>query len=237
MMKNDIQTMAEGIIKEHPESRILHFTLDEKKYWIKRKIGNGRNQWVKYSVEKEFYYALARMRIASEFHPELIPHIVLLTADYMVTEDGGPTLKNILDSDIPEEKKLSILKKAGAGLASLHKDGIIHGRPALRDIAYKDGKFTFLDWESRIYSKDREEQKAIDFLLLLHGIGRENYREERGRMEALTEGYRENGGGKTIQNARTFLARHSIIGKLTHLLAPFKMKDIESIRKLYDYLT
>lgn len=237
MMKNEIQTRAEEIIREHPESRILNFTFDRKKYWIKRKMGNGRNQWIKYSVEKEFYYELARMRIAGEFHPELIPNLVLLTSDYMVTKDGGPTLKNMLDSDIPEEEKLSILKKAGAALASLHADGIIHGRPALRDIAYKDGKFTFLDWESRLYSKDREEQKAIDFLLLLHGIGRENYREEKGRIQALIDGYRENDGEKTIRNARDFLARHSIIGKLTHLLAPFKMKDIESVRKLYDYLT
>lgn len=112
MMKNEIQTRAEEIIREHPESRILNFTFDRKKYWIKRKMGNGRNQWIKYSVEKEFYYELARMRIAGEFHPELIPNLVLLTSDYMVTEDGGPTLKNMLDSDIPEEEKLSILKKS-----------------------------------------------------------------------------------------------------------------------------
>lgn len=88
-----IQTMAEQLIRENPKRRILDFTLEGQKYWIKRKLGNGRNQLVKYSVEKEFYYEIARMTIAGRFHPELVPHMVCLTPDYMVTLDGGPTLK------------------------------------------------------------------------------------------------------------------------------------------------
>ena len=235
-MKNRIQNMAEQIIREHPKSRVLNFTLGGKKYWIKRKMGNGRKQWAKYSIEKEFYYELARMRIAGEFHPELIPRLALLTSDYMVTEDGGPTLKNMLDSSIPEEEKLEILKKAGAALASLHQDGIIHGRPALRDITYRDGKFTFLDWENRLYTKDRDEQKAIDFLIFLHSVCREDYASEKKRVAALIEGYKENGGEETVIAARDFLNRHSLIGKITRLLAPFRMVDVESLRKLYDYL-
>ena len=46
-----IQTMAEQLIRENPKRRILDFTLEGQKYWIKRKLGNGRNQLVKYSVE------------------------------------------------------------------------------------------------------------------------------------------------------------------------------------------
>lgn len=218
-----IRSMSEQMIRENPKSRIIDFTLEGQKYWIKRKLGNGRNQLVKYSVEKEFYYEIARMTIAGESHPELVPNIQVLTPDYMVTLDGGPTLKNILG-------------ETGAALAALHHDGVIHGRPALRDITYKDGKLTFLDWENRLYSRNREEQKAIDFLLLLQGICRENYREEKGRVLAVAEGYRENGGAATVEEARRFLKHHSLVGKMVHLLSPFQMKDIESVRKLYDYL-
>ena len=139
-----IQTMAEQLIRENPKRRILDFTLEGQKYWIKRKLGNGRNQLVKYSVEKEFYYEIARMTIAGRFHPELVPHMVCLTPDYMVTLDGGPTLKNVLGSKREEAEKEGILEDTGAALASLHHDGIIHGRPALRDITYRDGKLTFL---------------------------------------------------------------------------------------------
>ena len=120
-----IQTMAEQLIRENPKRRILDFTLEGQKYWIKRKLGNGRNQLVKYSVEKEFYYEIARMTIAGRFHPELVPHMVCLTPDYMVTLDGGPTLKNVLGSKREEEEKEGILEDTGAALASLHHDGII----------------------------------------------------------------------------------------------------------------
>ena len=191
-----IRSMSEQMIRENPKSRIIDFTLEGQKYWIKRKLGNGRNQLVKYSVEKEFYYEIARMTIAGESHPELVPNIQVLTPDYMVTLDGGPTLKNILGSKRREEEKKDILGETGAALAALHHDGVIHGRPALRDITYKDGKLTFLDWENRLYSRNREEQKAIDFLLLLQGICRENYREEKGRVLAAADGRRARPSGR-----------------------------------------
>lgn len=49
-------------------------------------------------------------------------------------------------------------------------------------------------------------------------------------------GYEENGGAPSVENARQFLKHHSLIGSLVHLLSPFQMKDIESVRKIYDYL-
>lgn len=158
-----LRRMADRLISERPSDRVLNFTLDDQKYWIKRKLGNGRNQLVKYSVEKEFYYEIARMTIAGRNNPDLVPEIEVLTPDYMVTKDGGPTVKNWLDSDKSEAEKELILEEAGAALAALHKNGIVHGRPALRDITWNDGVIHFLDWENRMYSQDPATQKALDF--------------------------------------------------------------------------
>lgn len=149
-----LRRMADRVISERPSDRVLNFTLVDQKYWIKRKLGNGRNQLVKYSVEKEFYYEIARMTIAGRNNPDLVPEIEVLTPDYMVTKDGGPTVKNWLDSDKSEAEKELILEEAGAALAALHKNGIVHGRPALRDITWNDGVIHFLDWENRMYSQD-----------------------------------------------------------------------------------
>ena len=231
-----LRRMADRVISERPSDRVLNFTLDGEKYWIKRKLGNGRNQLVKYSVEKEFYYEIARMTIAGRNNPDLVPEIEVLTPDYMVTKDGGPTVKNWLDSDKSEAEKELILEEAGAALAALHKNGIVHGRPALRDITWNDGVIHFLDWENRMYSQDPATQKALDFILLLQGIYRENYPEARERADALERGYVKNGGEETREEARRFLMKHSIVGSLTRQLAPFKMKDIESVRKIYDHL-
>lgn len=231
-----LRRMADRLTSERPSDRVLNFTLDDQKYWIKRKLGNGRNQLVKYSVEKEFYYEIARMTIAGRNNPDLVPEIEVLTPNYMVTKDGGPTVKNWLDSDKSEAEKELILEEAGAALAALHKNGIVHGRPALRDITWNDGVIHFLDWENRMYSQDPATQKALDFLLLLQGIYRENYPEARERADALARGYVKNGGEETREEARRFLMKHSIVGSLTRQLAPFKMKDIESVRKIYDHL-
>ena len=80
-----LRRMADRLISERPSDRVLNFTLVDQKYWIKRKLGNGRNQLVKYSVEKEFYYEIARMTIAGRNNPDLVPEIEVLTPDYMVT--------------------------------------------------------------------------------------------------------------------------------------------------------
>ena len=175
---------------------------------------------------------LASKGIPQEAIDKLQP-IILLSGS---NEEKLATLKNVLGSKREEEEKEGILEDTGAALASLHHDGIIHGRHALRDITYLDGKLTFLDWENRMYARDRETLKALDFLLLLQGICRENYSEEKSRVAAVIRGYEENGGAPSVENARHFLKHHSIIGSLVHLLSPFQMKDIESVRKIYDYL-
>ena len=97
-------------------------------------------------------------------------------------------------------------------------------------------KLAFLDWENRMYSKDLEEQKAIDFLLLLHGLCREDYKEEAARVHAICEGYRHHQGEAVYERAKQFLKKHSTVGMITEKLAPFKMVDVESVRKLYGYL-
>ena len=236
VLETKIKAAAEAYMRERPAERVFSLEVDGEKYWVKRKLGNGRKQLVKYSVEKEFFYEIARMTIAARNCPELVPDMVVLTPDYMVTRDGGLTVKAWLDADISEEEKEILLEKAGASLACLHEKDIVHGRPALRDITWDGERMAFLDWENRMYAKSREEQKAIDFILMLQGIGRENYKEEKGRMAAVLRGYTECGGAAVVQGAKDFLKRHAFIGTVTEKLAPFKMKDVESVRKIYEFL-
>lgn len=35
-----LRRMADRLISERPSDRVLNFTLDDQKYWIKRKLGN-----------------------------------------------------------------------------------------------------------------------------------------------------------------------------------------------------
>lgn len=227
---------ADKAIAEHPEKRVLSFAYEGKLYWVKRKLSNGRNQLVKYSVEKEFYYEIARMAIARDVCPSAVPVLALLTPFYMVTEDGGTDLGELLRSDLPEEEKEILISRAAKTLATLHKGDVVHGRPALRDITISPEKVSFLDWENRLYSKKLSEQKAIDFLLFLHTICRENFETEASRIQVAISAYRSAAGDETFENAKRYLQKHPLVGKLTHMVSPFRWKDVESVRKLYDYL-
>ncbi len=58
-------------------------------------------------------------------------------------EDAGPTLNIWLnDETLSWAEKSHILHSAIDILINLHQQGIIHGRPAIRDIAWKDGKIS-----------------------------------------------------------------------------------------------
>ena len=69
-------------------------------------------------------------------------------------------------------EKSHILHSAIDILINLHQQGIIHGRPAIRDIAWKDGKISFMDFES--HSKSHNEHWLItrDMLAFLDSLCR-----------------------------------------------------------------
>lgn len=161
VLETKIKAAAEAHMRERPAERVFSLEVDSGKFWVKRKLGNGRKQLVKYSVEKEFFYEIARMTIAARNCPELVPEMTVLTPDYMVTRDGGPTIKVWLDKEMPEEDKESLLEQAGAALARLHEKDIVHGRPALRDITWDGERMAFLDWEIGCMRKVGRSKKPL----------------------------------------------------------------------------
>lgn len=89
-------------------------------------------------------------------------------------------------------------------------------------------KITFLDWESRRYCSRKETQKIQDFLLLLHGICRINYAEERDWLDAIEKGYTDTDKNGIKEKAVRFLRSHPFIGMLTKKLHRFHMTDVEA---------
>ena len=230
-----IKQAAEKEIACHPDQKNIRFKIDDTIFWIKRKYSNKRNRLIKQPPETEFLFEVARIAIAAKACPELVPQIEVLTSEYMVTRDGGPTIEDWMeDPDLPFEEKKKLLYRIGASLAALHNAGVIHGRPAPRDILCSTGgKITFLDWESRHYCSRKETQKIQDFLLLLHGICRINYAEERDWLDAIEKGYTDTDKNGIKEKAVRFLRAHPFIGMLTKKLHRFHMTDVEAAEKLY----
>ena len=102
-----------------------------------------------------------------------VPKLCGFGDDYLVLEDAGPTLNIWLnDETLSWAEKSHILHSAIEILINLHQQGIIHGRPAIRDIAWKDGKISFMDFES--HSKSHNEHWLItrDMLAFLDSLCR-----------------------------------------------------------------
>lgn len=235
-MLNDmaVKAAADKAIEAHPEDRNISFSLNGKKYWIKRLMSNHRNQFAKYSPENQFLAEVARSTIA-QFSSGISPKIVVLTPEYMVTESGGENLNWWMKSDATDEEKKHILYMAGAELGKLHNLGMTHGRPALRDFLYHDGKITLLDWENKKASKNLLKRKAIDYLLFIHSMLRESYAKEE-FVKAQEEGYKSTAGTEAIKEARHLLKKYGPVGKLANALNRFHMKDIEAFARLYNYV-
>jgi tRNA A-37 threonylcarbamoyl transferase component Bud32 len=74
--------------------------------------------------------------------------VALEGADWMVMPDAGPTLPQIVaDPLLPEADKLRAFAQAGRALGLLHWAGMVHGRPAVRDICWDGREARFIDLE------------------------------------------------------------------------------------------
>lgn len=116
-----IKQAAEKEIACHPDQKNIRFKIDDTIFWIKRKYSNKRNRLVKQPPETEFLFEVARIAIAAKACPGLVPQIEVLTSEYMVTRDGGPTIEDWMeDPNFTFEEKKNLLYRIGASLAALH---------------------------------------------------------------------------------------------------------------------
>lgn len=226
---------VKAAIAEHKKDRNIAFTWEGQTYWIKRRLSNGRNQFAKSSVNVQFYTEIARSSIAHTL-TGLSPEIVYLDADCMVTRAAGENINHWMRRrNVSEEEKLEILIRTGQALGELHQAGMTHGRPALRDFLYEDGRVTLLDWENMPRWDNKKKRMTMDYLLLLLSLFREPY-SEIDYIKALEKGYTGANGGETRKWARAFLKKHALIGHLAKALDVLHMKDVEAFSRLYRYL-
>lgn len=229
-----LRDIAAEEMRTYPQERVISFYHEGKKYWIKKKQGNGRNRWVKASESHQFYYEAAHMMMAARLVP-YVPDMVFLTDACMVLRDAGYTAAEWLRGGAGDGEKRHILYEAGAALARLHKAGLFHGRPALRDMTWNGKNLVFLDWENRPFFKDLQSRQCMDVILFFQGMYRESWMQERWTESALA-GYAAAGGDEMLQKVCAFLQRYAWIGWLCAALHPFHFKDVEALSTVYQWL-
>ena len=195
--------------------RIARAHRDGRDYWIKRQEHlRGLMRLQKGNPAKALAKEATALRaLGGRGLP--VPELVAEGPGFVVVADAGPSLNLLLrDDDIPADEKRRAMAAAGAALAQLHRAGIVHGRPCIRDFCWKDGAITLIDWERykpRANTRFRMRVDAVVFVFNLYALLRADTPE----LEAAITAYRAGAPAGLWDEAARLCRRLGWIDRLT----------------------
>lgn len=169
----EFQQHVQNLVKQNQGKRVFDFVYNGTKYWVKQPE-NVKGIWrlLKPDGLKSFQHELRVLQLLIQQEAPVSP-LVLAGDNFFVLEDAGRTANQWIEDDsVSAVQKQQVLNDCAEALALLHQKNIIHGRPALRDIAWQDGRVRFLDFESIVRSDNLKYAKIRDVLVFLHGMFR-----------------------------------------------------------------
>ena len=128
---------------------------------LRRRLLKGEPRQL-FEAERQAYKSVAESLLP-------FPSIIEEGADHFVIADAGPTVKSILQTEGPTSERFrEAVCHAGEALARLHSAGVSHGRPALRDICWQDGRLEMIDLERVSFDRGKRAM-ALDLAILVQG--------------------------------------------------------------------
>lgn len=157
------------LAQQMPHARIAKLKHNGRRYWIKRaEVTPLRFRLQKGNGAVAFRREVARLKaFAAKGVP--VPPILAETPDMIVLGHAGKPLTRLARRGTDDEIR-HVLSLAAEALAQLHKAGLSHGRPRLRDICWNKAEIRFLDLEAGARLQASRVRQARDLLVLLHSI-------------------------------------------------------------------
>ncbi|WP_419468227.1 phosphotransferase [Avibacterium paragallinarum] len=230
----EFQKRVQALLKQHKGERIVSFDYDNQRYWLKQpeKL-KGVWRLLKPQPQKAFQNELKTLQFLAEKNAP-VPQLMAFGEDFLVLKDAGKTISYWVDKpDLSSDEKLAILADGAKALTDLHKKGLFHGRPALRDMAWNEGKVQFIDFESRSNHAKLNWQKVRDSLIFIHSLGRSDCISDE-QMRLTVEKYQQYCEPEIWQQTQSFIAKNRW---LYYLLLPFKpiaRMDLIAIYRLFE---
>lgn len=181
------QTLA----KNHPDSRTICGSIEGRKIWIKRPVPPKARIWhslqkflasilgkqilratVSRGGSRSLYLEAERLRAfkGTGFH---VPEVISIHDDMLILSDAGEQLRSLIDQTADKERRHYLLVQAILNLASLHKAGLAHGRPYIRDMVWTGEQVGFLDLEENpVIVMDPAVAQARDVWIFLGAASR-----------------------------------------------------------------
>lgn len=236
-MTTSLKDYVQKLLEEHRGERVFRFEYLGKHYWLKQPE-QLKGIWLllKPYPKQHFKEECEILQHLNNIGAP-VPKLCGFGDDYLVLEDAGPTLNIWLnDETLSWAEKSHILHSAIEILINLHQKGIIHGRPAIRNIAWKEGKITFMDFES--HSKSHNEHWLItrDMLAFLDSLCRVKSLDDE-KLNELFDYYKSHCPITYWDDMLSYVRRFRW---LYYLLLPFKpiaRTDLLAVYRLFEHLT
>ncbi|MBE2895322.1 hypothetical protein HPC38_00285 [Pasteurellaceae bacterium HPA106] len=221
--------------REHPAQRVLSFDYQGEKYWLKQvEQTRGVMRLLKGNPKRALATEIATLRHLNALNAPCA-ELVEAGEDYLVLKDVGETVNHWLNNDsLTDVQKNALVAQCATALAQLHHNEMVHGRPALRDMGYMNGKVRFIDFESSLNHTQLARNKVRDVLVFLHDL----YRSERATTTMVTQAihaYRKAGGESVLRQATALLHRWCWLYYLLKPTRRFAGKDLLAGLQLFDY--
>lgn len=219
---NAFEQYVQGIYSKHKGQRICQFDYQGKRYWLKQpeKL-QGWLRLLKSNPQQAFQREIANLQmLETQIRGEIsVPKLVYANPNFLVLEDAGRTINLWLeDPQLSHQQKMAILADSAIALAQLHKQGLTHGRPALRDIAWQNGKVKFIDLEATTKKTNLNYRIRRDILVFIHSLYRSKYLSHQDIVQTVKH-YQQASEPYLWQDTLKFMAKFSW---LYYLLRPFK---------------
>ncbi|MBM7072815.1 serine/threonine protein phosphatase [Shewanella sp. 202IG2-18] len=232
--KLTFQEKLDHELKLHEGDRVSTFEYEDQKYWLKQtEQVCGIMKLLKGDANRALRREVCKICKLERRHAP-VPHIVCkqknLEKSYFVIEDSGKTLKDWLnDPDCNSEQLKQILFDSAKALAELHLLKFAHGRPALRDICWRNGKVTFIDFESNIAHMPVEERQVRDLFVFIHSLYR-YLGVNVTFIDGVINHYRKVGGEAVWQQSQQQIRKWQWLYYLAYL---FRFKGGRDIKPIY----
>jgi tRNA A-37 threonylcarbamoyl transferase component Bud32 len=166
-VSDDLDPLVKAALAE-PRRRVRLLVLpDGRRFWLKRverlqgvlRLQKGDPQRA-FRAERDGLETLAKAGLP-------VAAIAQQGPGWMLMPDAGPVLPAVVaDPQRPDAEKLQAFAQAGKALGLLHWAGMVHGRPAVRDICWDGQVARFIDLERFRHDRRGGFWQAMDVLML-----------------------------------------------------------------------
>lgn len=150
---------------------------------VQRVAAGGRAVWLKQVEQLSLRWRLQKGDTRRAFEADReglhdlealglpVAHVVAEGPDFFATDEVGVQIAHLLRSpDLGGPGRIVACRAAGAALGALHRAGVAHGRPSIRDICWDGQAARFIDLERYRRGQGSQAAMALDVLILLHSM-------------------------------------------------------------------